>query len=77
MFIVICTLIGLAVLVVTNLFSFAVGRCAPKLPVIDYGQIPAGIPGRPASAGTRGSHRIPRPERGHPRGPGHQKEVDR
>ena len=35
MFIVICTLIGLAVLVITNLFSFAVGRCARKLPVID------------------------------------------
>jgi len=37
MFIVIYTLIWLAVLVVTNLFSFAVGRCARKLPVIDYG----------------------------------------
>jgi hypothetical protein len=37
MFIVIYALAGLAVLVVTNLFSFAVGRCARELPVIDYG----------------------------------------
>ena len=37
MFVVIYTLTGLAVLVVTNLFSFAVGRCARKLPVIDDG----------------------------------------
>jgi hypothetical protein len=37
MFIVIYTLIWLAVLVVTNLVSFAIGRCGRKLPVIDYG----------------------------------------
>jgi hypothetical protein len=37
MFLVIYTLIWLAVLVVTSLFSFAVGRCVRKLPVIDYG----------------------------------------
>ena len=37
MFIVIYTLVWLAVLAVTNLFSFAVGRCGRKLPVIDYG----------------------------------------
>jgi len=37
MFIVIYTFIWLAVLAVTNLFSFVLGRCARKLPVIDYG----------------------------------------
>jgi hypothetical protein len=37
MFIGIYTLVWLTVLVVTNLFSFAVGRCARRLPVIDYG----------------------------------------
>ena len=37
MFIGIYTLVWLAVLATTNLFSFAVGRCARRLPVIDYG----------------------------------------
>jgi hypothetical protein len=37
MFIMIYTLLWLAVLAVTNLFSFVLGRCARKLPVIDYG----------------------------------------
>jgi len=37
MFIVIYSLVWLAALAVTNLLSFAVGRCGRKLPVIDYG----------------------------------------
>lgn len=77
MFIVICTLIGLAVLVVTNLFSLAVGRCARKLPVIDYGQIPAGVPRSASPAGTRGSHPDPSPRRRPPARARQQKEVDR
>ena len=37
MFVVIYTLVWLAVLVATNLFSFAFGRCGRKLPIIDDG----------------------------------------